>query len=457
MESIASRMFKWQEEHRRPLRVGMVGAGDFGSGIVYQTAKMEGIEVSVLSDLTVKKAVEAYTNAGYSEADIVCADSPAEIRKGIEANKKVVVEDGMLIPESPVDVTVDSTGYPDFGAYFAYCSIQNGKHVLMVNLEADIVVGPILRTLADKAGVVYTESDGDQPSLIKGLVDWAQALGFEVVTAGKGSHVYPNYNEEERGRFYDHIDRSFMDGTKSQEEMGCVANMTGFVPDILGMHKLSMTLDKVPGVYCPREHGGILSRKGVVEVVNCITEDSTDTDEKVIEPYLQGGVFIVVTSDNPKIMEYLRRKNGFMDKTGRYSLIFRPHHLVGVEAPMSILKAVLYHEATGCVRAKPVVDVVAVAKRNIRKGETLNGIGGEAVKGLIVEWPIASHNGYLPYGLADAVSVMQDIPKGTILTYTMLERPGQSFLWHLRGLQNILNSPTPVRYKKAWDATSSYL
>lgn len=457
MESMAGRIARWQDEHQRPIRVGLVGAGDFGAGIVYQTAKMKGIEVSVLSDLTPKKAVEAYRNAGYAADDVTVADTPSSIAKGIEAGRKVVVEDGMLIPESAVDVTVDSTGYPDFGAYFAYSSIQNGKHVVMVNLEADMVVGPILSTLAEKAGVVYTESDGDQPSLIKGLVDWAQALGFEVIAAGKGSHVYPRYNEAETGKLYDHIDRSFMDGTKSQEEMGCVANMTGFVPDTPGMHKLSMTLDKVPGVYCPKEDGGILSRRGVVEVVNCITEDSTDIDEHVIEPYLQGGVFIVVTSDNPKIMEYLRRKNGFMDPTGRYALIFRPHHLVGVEAPMTILKAVLYHEATGCVRAKPVVDVVAVAKRDIRKGELLNGVGGETVKGLIVEWPEASMNGYLPYGMADGVNVKASVPKGAILTYDMLERQGQSFLWHLRGLQNILNSTTPVRYRKAWDVTSSYL
>jgi len=406
------------EESGKSIKVGVVGAGDFGTGLICQISQMKGMEVSIIADLNLQSAFNAYQLYGFRKEDIIIATSPSKAKSAMEKRKPVIVEDAFILTQCPIDVVVDATGIPTVGAFIAYHSILNGKHVVMVNVEADVLVGPILKRLADSAGVVYTLADGDQPSLIKGLYDWAKTLGLQIVVAGKGTR--------------EDFDPNSFNPTKSQIEMASVANMTGLVPDIRGMHRPSLTIPEIPEIFSLKQEGGILEKTGVVDLVNCLSEDG----KIVTEPHLADGVFLVVTSEHPQTLKVMSRKSIFMSKNGKNVLIYRPYHLCGVEAPMSIAKAAILKQPTGAPMGKPVSEVVAIAKKDLRMGEKIDGIKGSNIMGLIERFEIAKEKHLLPLGLADRVRVRIDVRKGTPITYDMLQEKGDSFSWKLRELQN---------------------
>ena len=414
---------------KNPIKVGVAGAGEFSAEMITQISYINNMEVSVIGDLNPEAAINTYKSAGYSQDDIVVATSVEQAKKFMELGKRVVLEDGLSICELPVDVVCDITGDPCFGAEFGYKAIDNGKHVVVVNIESDVVVGPILRRLAEKAGVVYTEGDGDQPSLIKGLYDWATVLGLEISVAGKWTHMLPEelfVNEGKRTSI------GYNDGSKNQVEMCCVANMTGLVPDIRGMHKPSIRLNEIVNTFSLKEQGGILDQTGIIDVVNCLSPDG----ETVIEPVLGGGVFIIINTEN-KMAQYALKNKGFLrSQDSKRALIYRPYHFVGIETPISIMKAVLYNEPTGAQLPIPVADVISIAKKDLQPGEMLDGIGGKTVRGIVERADIAKAKNLLPLGLAERVRVNQFIPKGTELTYDMLQKEGDTFVWRLRRLQD---------------------
>lgn len=420
------------ENLSKPIKVGIAGAGEFSLEMITQITYIKNMEVSAIGDINPETAVKAFEAAGYSGGDIVVAESVAQAKNYMDMGKRVVLEDGLSLCELPVDVLCDITGDPCFGAEFGYKSIANGKHTVVVNIESDVVVGPVLKRLADSAGVVYTEGDGDQPSLIKGLYDWANVLGLDITLAGKWTTVHKEEFYNEGGK---RSEIGYSDGSKNQVEMCCVANMTGLVPDIQGMHKPSLKFNEILDTFCLKGDGGILNGNGVIDVINC---QSPDDGSWVVEPWLRGGVFIIIKSDNPQVRKTITGKGFLGSSDGKSALIYRPHHFVGIETPMSILKAVLYNEPTGAMLPVPVADVITIAKKDLQPGETLDGIGGYNVRGVVEKINTSKAKNLLPLGLAEKVRVNRFIPKGTELTYDMLEKPGDTFIWKLRQLQDSL-------------------
>jgi predicted homoserine dehydrogenase-like protein len=331
----------------------------------------------------------------------------------------------------------------------AYSAITHGKHVVMVNVEADVTVGPILSSLADSADVVYTLVDGDQPGSTMNIVEWARTLGFEIVAAGRGTIFYGDDRQgtpdtvPQRFGFSDEMlirrtinlkmYNSFRDGSKAQIEMTALANAAGLVPDVRGMHEPSVNLADIPVRFSLKEEGGLLSQHGVVELANSVAEDGVT----MLDDPIRMGVFVVVRSEHPFIQEdlasyYVHTGGG----GGMNFLLYRPYHLVTVPAPMSILKAVFNGEPTGAARHTPTAEAITVAKRNLKAGEVLDGSGGYTVNGLCEKADIARAENLLPMGLSSGARLVQAVAQGQAITYDMVELDEGSFVLKLRRLQD---------------------
>ena len=313
-----SQLLAQRAADENPIRVGIIGTGKFGAGLVAQISQMQGMEVAAIADINVHNARYAYASSGAPPEEIRTAETAAELEDAIRADKPVIVEDGVALADcDSIDVVVESTGLPDVGARHAFHALSNHKHVVMVNVEADVTVGPFLRRTADAAGVVYTMVDGDQPAVTWNIVDWARSLGLEIVAAGRGTIFYaddadgtPDTAAERFGFSPEHIERrtinlkmfnSFRDGTKAQVEMTALANAAGLEPDVRGMHEPSVDLEEIPRRFSLREEGGLLSRHGVVELANSVAADG-----KTMLPNPIGmGVFAVVRSEHPFTQEDL--------------------------------------------------------------------------------------------------------------------------------------------------------
>ena len=292
--------------------------------------------------------------------------------------------------------------------------------------------------MADDAGVIYSLAYGDQPAIIDDLYDWAVGLGFEVVAAGKGTKYLPEYRQgtpDEALQRFGYSDdeaaasglntqmyNSFVDGTKSAVEMCAVANMTGLMPDVPGMHFPPASIAELPQLLRPKNEGGILSRSGVVEVVSSVRRDGTEISDSV-----RWGVYVVITSDSPYLLSCLSDYGVAMDDTGTYGLMYRPYHLIGMEVPVSIARAVLYNEATGAPAAK-VGEVAATAKKALRAGETLDGEGGYTVYGTLVEAAQATAQDLVPIGLCHGAKVTRPIAAGETVTRADVELPTGGFV-----------------------------
>jgi predicted homoserine dehydrogenase-like protein len=360
-----------------------------------------------------------------------------------------VTEDGLLLTRSDlIDVIVEATGVPEVGARMAYHALSNHKHVVMVNVEADVTIGPFLRRLADTAGVVYTAVDGDQPGCTMNMIDWATTLGFEVVAAGRGTVFFdsdrlgtPDTVPERFGFDQATLDRrtinlkmfnSFRDGSKAQIEMAALANMTGLIPDVRGMHEPSVNIQDIARMLSLKEEGGILNRHGVIELANGVAEDG----QTMLDNPLRMGVFVVIRTEHPFTQEDLYTYNLHPGGNNHNYLLYRPYHLVAVEAPISIAKAALYGQPTGSPLPTPVVEVVTIAKRHLETGETLDGSGGYTVYGHVEQAETARAANFLPLGLADKVRLKEDVPAGSPITYDMVELNEDSFILKLRRLQD---------------------
>ena len=440
------------EEQGRPIRVGLIGSGRFGTMIMAQVSRMKGMRISVVADLSEGNTRKAVDRAGMSAAAIVRADTTSRVNEAIQAGNMAITEDSLIAIESDVDVIVEATGLTEPGARHAYQAISNGKHIVMVNVETDVLVGPLLKSLADQASVTYTLAYGDQPALIKELYDWATALGYEVVAAGKGSKYSPDlrkstpdtvwtlygHTEEEvqRAGLNAKMYNSFLDSTKSAVEMVSVSNMTGLVPDVRGMHFPPVPTPEIPSVFCPKEDGGILSRTGVVDVVS-----STFHDGSAVEDSLRWGVFIVVASDNAYLRNTMAEYGVATGGGGKYALMYRPYHFVGMETPLSIASAVIRHEPTGAPAGRPVSEVIAAAKRSLSPGEVLDGEGGYTLYGMAETAPTARSEGLLPMGLANRARVVRPIAEDAILSYEDVALDEDSFAFKLRRLQDDTLAP----------------
>ncbi len=392
-----------------PVTIGLAGAGQMGTDIVVQVALMPGLRIGAISEVRPQAAIDAALLAGHDRADIVEASSPAAIDAAIEAGKIAVTQDlAALAAAGRIDVIIDATGNPNIGTTFALEVMRNGKHIVMLNVEADITIGRFLKEEARKAGVVYTGAAGDEPACTLEIIGFAKSLGFGIVAAGKGKNnplkidaIPAEYQREAAERNMNaRMLVEFVDGSKTAIEMVAIANATGLVPDVPGMHGPTATLDQLASVLCPKEDGGLLNRKGVVDY----------SIGKGVAP----GVFCVIETKHPRVLE---RMVDLKVGKGPYFTLHRPYHLTSLEVPLSAARAVLYRRADMQPLDHPVAEAVAVAKRALSAGDTLGMIGEADYRGSAMTWHDARHRGAVPLGLAERAKVVKPIKAGEVLTY----------------------------------------
>ncbi len=418
----------------RPVSVGVVGAGQMGRGLIVQMERLAHFHVAGVADLDLDRARSALSVAGVPDEQMVEVDDLWVAERAADAGRRVLVRDPELLASLKThEVVVDATGVPEVGARVAYAAIRVGKHVVMLNVEADVTVGRVLRRLAAAAGVVYTGSAGDEYAATKELVDFAGALGFDVVAAGKGKnnpldrHATPDQLRARAQAISANpaMLASFVDGTKTAVEMTCLANATGLVPDIRGMHGPTVTVDSLTKTFCHREDGGILDRIGVVDYAIGVAP----------------GVFVVIDTDEPVIAANLRYlKLG----QGPRWLLYRPYHLANLETPMSVARAAIYGEATIAPRTEPVAETIAIAKRDLKPGEQLDSIGGFSFYGLIELASTAHQEGILPLGLAEGATVVAPVSMGEPIPRASVEIDQTTLLARLRAMQDAASDWPPA-------------
>ncbi len=406
-------------EAGKPIRVGVIGAGKFGSMFLSQAPRTPGLHVMGIADLDVSRARSAVERVGWP-AERFSAASFAHARR--DGTTYIVDDAETLIAADGIDVIVEATGNPAAGIRHALLCFKHRRHVVMVNVEADALAGPLLARRAAEAGVLYSFAYGDQPALIAELVDWARTAGFEVVCAGKGTKYLPTYHastpdtvwghygfSEEQvagGDFNAKMFNSFLDGTKSALEMAAVANATGLEPAADGLAFPACGVDDLPNILRPHADGGILSHKGAVEVVS-----SLERDGRPVFRDLRWGVYAVFEAPSDYVRKCFAEYGLRTDTTGRYAAMYKPYHLIGLELGVSIASIMLRGEPTGATREFRG-DVVATAKRGLRPGEQLDGEGGAMVYGKLQPAQASLAAGCLPIGLAHGLVLNRSVAAG---------------------------------------------
>lgn len=411
-------------EAGRPVRVAVIGAGKFGSMFLAQAVRTPGLHIAGIADLDPARAGGNLERIGW-EAERATART---LDEAIRSGTTFLTADAMaLIAAGPIDVVVESTGAPAAGICHALAAIDHGKHIVMVNVEADALAGPLLAERARAAGVVYSLAYGDQPALIAEMVDWARACGLPVVAAGKGTKYLPAYHEATPDTVWAHYGitpeaakaggmnpqmfNSFMDGTKSAIEMAAVANACNLAPPEDGLQFPPCGVDDLAQVLRPRDDGGVLERKGAVEVIS-----SLERDGRTVFRDLRWGVFAVFEAPSDYTARCFAEYGLKTDSSGRYSAMYKPFHLIGLELGISVASAALRGEPTG----QPTGfrgDVVAVAKRDLKPGDMLDGEGGYTVWGKLIPAARSLALGGLPIGLAHKLKLVRPVARGTILRW----------------------------------------
>lgn len=416
-----------RQEENKIIRCGIVGAGQMGRGLITQMMLMKGIMPAAVAASKAENALKALIYAGVDRFDIIVTDVVSEANAAINKGKHVATENIDLISQmSFVDCVIDATGVPDVGATVAKDAILNHKHVVMLNVEADVVIGPYLKKLAEKNGVIYTGSAGDEPAAVMELYSFAKAIGFDVKVIGKGKNNKLDFactpetvlEEAQRRKMNPKMLCAFKDGTKTMVELTAMCNSTGFVPDIIGTHGISSDVKDLTNRFKLLKDGGMLHRHGVVEYVNGIAP----------------GVFAVVHSDNEEItyqMDYLLMGPGPM------WTLYRPYHLCNLETPLSVARAVIYNEPTIVPIDGLVAECIAVAKRDLRAGEIIDGIGGYTTYGSVAAIEVSDKLGYVPYGLVnEKTKLTKSYKKGEYLTLDGVELDRSALIYRLRKEQD---------------------
>jgi predicted homoserine dehydrogenase-like protein len=436
------RLLQARADSGRPVRVGVIGAGKFSSMFLSQARRTPGIQVVGIAELDPEKARQACIRTGWPAAALIFGTSSAAIEQGAEKAQTVITEDARELIRARLDVILEITGVPEAGAQHAWWALEGGKHVVMVNVEADALIGPVLARKAAQAGLVYSMAYGDQPALITEQIDWAHAVGLEVVCAGKGTRYQPEYHystpetvwghygfSQERvasGDYNAKMFNSFLDGTKSAIEMCAVSNASGLLPQRCGLQFPPVGVNDLPEVLKPHESGGILEHAATVEVVA-----SEKRDRSPVERDLRWGVYVVFRAPT----EYVRRcfsEYGLRtDSSGEFAALYRPYHLIGLELGISVASAALRGEPTGSSRSF-CADVVATAKKDLKPGDILDGEGGYTVYGRLVRSQESLEHGYLPMGLASHVSLVRPVAKDAIVSYQDVAMDDSLFSYRLR-------------------------
>jgi predicted homoserine dehydrogenase-like protein len=462
-----------QAAGKGPVNVGLIGTGHYGTAVLTQSVNIPLLHVAAIADSNLEAAKRAYALAGISGDDIVICSNRAEAMRALP-KRRIIVEDPLLLMELPLDVIAESTGSPEAGARHALEAIRHGKHVAMISKEPDSVVGPILRHLAEQAGVVYSQVDGDQHGLMIGWVNWLRSLGLEILAAGKARDLEMAYKDDfssARGAWnpnstssapHDTIaiapeDRKWFgfipDGESATylaerhrvlQSMACLhsatfdicesviaINATGLVPDGATMHDPVVRISEIPRVLCPRSEGGILEKRGVIDVVIPLRGERDGN--------MGGGVFAVVGCSNDYSRKIIVEKGLWANARESAAVIFRPHHLCGVETPTTLLCAGLLGIPTGNDSSyRPLYDMIITTTREMKAGEILNCEHDPSFKASLIPAASLRSRGPLPAHLSTGRKLKRDIPAGTVLTQDMIELVADSLLFELRRKQDEL-------------------
>jgi predicted homoserine dehydrogenase-like protein len=408
----------------KPIRVGLIGAGKFGSMYLAQIPNTPGVHLAGIADLWPDAARTNLARVGWKTERTQAASIDEAIKTGAT---HVGTDWHALVRHPAIDVIVECTGHPIAAVDHCLEAFANGKHVVNVTVEADAFCGPLLARRAREAGVVYSLAFGDQPALICDLVDWARTCGFPVVAAGRGHKWLPHFCEStpetvwgyygltpeqaKRGGLNPKMFNSFLDGSKPSIESTAVANATGLSVPANGLLYPPASVEDIPYVTRPREEGGVLERKGMVEVIS-----SLETDGRKIPYDIRMGVWVTVEAETEYIKNCFEEYNAHTDPSGRYFTLYKRWHLIGLEVGMSVASVALRGEATGVATCWNA-DVVATAKRDLRPGEVLDGEGGYTVWGKLLPSQKSVQMGGLPLGLAHDVKLTRPVKKGQSLTW----------------------------------------
>ncbi len=422
---IVDTALKKRQNANNPVNVAIIGAGYMGRGLVLQIlTAIKGMNVVAVSNRTISQAERAYQQSGIHNVEHV--ETVTQLEDAIKHGKYTVTENPMLLCEAEgIDAIVEATGEVEFGAHVTLSAIEHGKHVVLMNAELDAVVGPLLKHYADKAGVVITNVDGDQPGVVMNLYRWVDAIGYRPLLAGNIKGLQDHYRtpETQKGFAAQHKQKpkmitSFADGTKISMEMAVVANATGFGVGVRGMY----------GPKC--QH--------VTEALKLFDVDQLL--EGGIVDYILGaepgpGVFVLGYNDNPikqQYAQYLKMGDGPL------YVFYIPYHLPHLETPLTIARAVLFDDAATSPVAGPVVDVITTAKCDLKEGEVLDGIGGFHTYGETENYSVTTSKSYLPMSLSEGCILKHDIAKDQVLTYSDVILPEGRLIDRLRAEQNEL-------------------
>jgi len=422
------RLLEARAAEGRPVRAVLVGAGKFGSMYLAQARRTPGLHVLAVADLAPDRARASLARTGWAPERFAAGSLDAAVREGT-----TFVTDHVLacIQHPATEVVIDCTGHPAAGISHVLSCCENRKHVVMVNVEADALAGPLLARRAKEAGIVYSLAYGDQPALICELVDWARAAGFTVVAAGKGTKYLPEYHAATpktvwghygfsdemvaKGDFNAQMFNSFLDGTKSGIEMAAVANATGLTPAPDGLSFPPCGVDDLPRVLRPRSAGGSLHHAGQVEVIS-----SLERDGRPVFRDLRWGVYVTFCAEHEYVRKCFHEYGIVTDPSGEYAAMYKPSHLIGLELGISVASVALRREPTGAATGWRG-DCVATAKRDLAAGETLDGEGGYTVWGKLMAAADSSAKRALPIGLAHKVKLKRPVAAGATVSWDDVE------------------------------------
>ena len=422
------------ERDNNPIPIGIVGAGETDTGqrgatLVEQIESVPGMNIVAVADSSINEAVDSFKKSGVPEGEIEIAEDLSQATRAIAGGKRVATQNFEIVPKlASIQVVLVTTKDSEQSSPAAFKSIMEKKHVIMLNALTDVTVGPILKLMADNAEVVYTFSAGDEPGVILELCNFAQILGFKIIAAGKGknnplncSATPADFKEASRKKkISPEVLASFVDGTKTMLEMTALANATGFIPDTRGMHGSKASVDDLLSIFCLKEEGGILSREGIV--------DYAIGD---VAP----GVFVIVRTEQKSLIGEL---NYLKMGEGPNYLLYRPYHLGNLEAPISVARAVFDEEPSIAPLGVPIAETITVAKRDLRAGEEIDGIGGCMVYGTIERAEVVKAENLLPLGLAKGAKLLRAVEAGHCISYGHVRLDESSFMWVLRRLQDRL-------------------
>ena len=428
------RKLQKREEEGKIIRTGIVGAGQMGRGMVTQMVLMKGIMPAIVSDIKMENVINAFHYAGIKDEDIAVAKTLSEANKYMEMGKYVATDNSDIISQANlVECAIDVTGVPEVGVKIATDALNNHKHVVMMDVETDVVIGSYLKKLGDKNGVIYTGSAGDEPGAVMELYSFVKAMGMNVKVMGKGKNNKLDYacnpdtvlEEATRRKMSPRMLCAFKDGTKTMVELTAMSNATGLIPDVVGAHgpQVASPANRCAAlneVFRLKSEGGILDKHSVVEYVNGIAP----------------GVFVTVSTDNQEISYQMQYHSM---GPGPLWTLYRPYHLCNLETPLTVAKAVIDHEPTIIPIDGPVSECITVAKKDLKAGETIDGIGGYTTYGSIATAQETYEKGYVIYGLINKKARMiKDAKKGQLLTLDMIELDTSTQLYKTRKEQDAM-------------------